>query len=61
MFVNTKNQCEWEELREEIIYKVSKLETKGLRMIPESLRELMEKGLALGRLPVLDSESSTAH
>lgn len=48
-------------MREEIIYKVSKLETKGLRMIPESLRELMEKGLALGRLPVLDSESSTAH
>lgn len=61
MFVNTKNQCEWEELREEIIYKVSKLETKGLRMIPESLRGLMEKGLALGRLLVLDSESSTAH
>lgn len=61
MLVNIKNQCEWEELREEIIYKVSKLETKGLSMIPESLRGLMEKGLALGGLLVLESESSAAH
>ena len=48
-------------MREEIIYKVSKLETKGLSIIPESLRGLMKKGLTLGELLVLDSESSAAH
>lgn len=60
MPVDIKNQSEWEEQREEITHKVSKLETKGLSMIPESLRGLMEKELALGGLLVLDSESSPA-
>lgn len=40
------------------MYKVFKLEIKGLSMIQESLRGLMEKGLALGGSLVLDSENS---
>lgn len=41
-------------LREEIVYTVSKLETKGLNMIPKYLRGSMERGL------VLESENSAA-